>query len=214
MWDEPTIHSSSNDPAWPAFLDAINATNALVAVAVSDCALIIAPRERRAVFRFDPIDTFNARLIDLAEHREILRAAVERVYGQPVRDVAVEVVRVGLDLPPLTWTAERDDARQTIEVRGATAADIPVVESFLRGLSDAGYRVQFTGRYADYLGSEYWRESRRRVSALERAEHRCAVCNAAGQLDVHHRTYERLGYESSSDLIALCRRCHRRHHMR
>jgi hypothetical protein len=55
--------------------------------------------------------------------------------------------------------------------------------------------VRFTGKYQDYLASTYWRDSRRRRQALERAEHRCAICNSARRLDVHHRTYERLGFE-------------------
>jgi hypothetical protein len=61
-----------------------------------------------------------------------------------------------------------------------------------------------------YLRSEHWRETR--AAALERAEHRCQVCNSAKQLDVHHRTYERLGEERPADLTVLCRTCHDRHH--
>jgi hypothetical protein len=57
-----------------------------------------------------------------------------------------------------------------------------------------------------YLRSEHWRTVR--IGALERAEHRCQVCNTTKQLDVHHRTYERLGMERDADLTVLCRRCH------
>lgn len=57
-----------------------------------------------------------------------------------------------------------------------------------------------------YLRSEHWRETR--AAALERAEHRCQVCNTTKQLDVHHRTYERLGHEGAGDLTVLCRACH------
>ena len=31
-------------------------------------------------------------------------------------------------------------------------------------------------------------------------------------LEVHHRTYERLGEELASDLTVLCNRCHHVHH--
>lgn len=61
-----------------------------------------------------------------------------------------------------------------------------------------------------YLRSPHWLKVR--GEALERAEHRCQVCNAAGSLDVHHRTYERLGREAPTDLTVLCRRCHERFH--
>jgi len=33
---------------------------------------------------------------------------------------------------------------------------------------------------------------------------RCALCYADGPLEVHHRTYERLGHEELTDCIALC----------
>jgi hypothetical protein len=57
-----------------------------------------------------------------------------------------------------------------------------------------------------YLRSGHWQNVR--TLALERAEHRCQVCNAAKHLDVHHRTYERLGEERDADLTVLCRKCH------
>jgi 5-methylcytosine-specific restriction endonuclease McrA len=61
-----------------------------------------------------------------------------------------------------------------------------------------------------YLRSPHWLRVRR--DALERAEYRCQVCNANKTLDVHHRTYERLGNEAPADLTVLCRRCHERFH--
>ncbi len=60
--------------------------------------------------------------------------------------------------------------------------------------------------YNDYLQSEGWQ--RVRGAALRRAEYRCQVCNAFGWLDVHHRTYERVGREELGDLVVLCRKCH------
>lgn len=57
-----------------------------------------------------------------------------------------------------------------------------------------------------YLRSEHWLRVRR--EALARAAHRCQVCNTDKALDVHHRTYERLGAERPADLTVLCRRCH------
>jgi len=58
----------------------------------------------------------------------------------------------------------------------------------------------------EYLRSEHWRTVRQ--GALERADHRCQVCNGDKHLDVHHRTYERLGAELDHDLTVLCRTCH------
>jgi hypothetical protein len=38
---------------------------------------------------------------------------------------------------------------------------------------------------------------------------RCALCNGAGRLTVHHRTWERWGREEPTDVLPLCRECHR-----
>jgi hypothetical protein len=38
---------------------------------------------------------------------------------------------------------------------------------------------------------------------------RCAVCHSDGPLQVHHRTYERFGREEMTDVLPLCRECHR-----
>jgi hypothetical protein len=61
-----------------------------------------------------------------------------------------------------------------------------------------------------YLRSDHWRWKRRQ--ALARAEHRCQVCYSDKNLDVHHRTYERLGEERLPDLTVLCRDCHETFH--
>lgn len=61
-----------------------------------------------------------------------------------------------------------------------------------------------------YLKSAHW--AKVRSAALAYADHRCQVCNGRTQLDVHHRTYERLGREKPSDVTVLCRRCHETHH--
>lgn len=63
-----------------------------------------------------------------------------------------------------------------------------------------------------YLFSYHWQQNVR-LPALEYAEYRCQVCGAGNRvLDVHHKTYERLGFESADDLIVLCRDCHEIEH--
>ena len=64
--------------------------------------------------------------------------------------------------------------------------------------------------YAAYLKTEHWQTAARR--ARERARHRCQLCNDGEKLDVHHRTYERLGHEEDEDLTVLCSTCHERFH--
>lgn len=67
-----------------------------------------------------------------------------------------------------------------------------------------------TMQYKEYLQTEEWQETRRQ--ALKRADFKCQLCNGRGLLDVHHRTYERRGYENAKDLIVLCRDCHSKFH--
>jgi hypothetical protein len=61
--------------------------------------------------------------------------------------------------------------------------------------------------YRQYLRTPEWR--RTKAAALLRAGNACSldVTHTEG-LEVHHRTYERLGAELSSDLAVLCRSCH------
>jgi len=64
--------------------------------------------------------------------------------------------------------------------------------------------------YAEYLQSEHWKTTR--TAAIRRAGYRCQLCNAEGELHVHHRTYERIEKERASDLIVLCANCHQTFH--
>jgi Helix-turn-helix domain len=56
-------------------------------------------------------------------------------------------------------------------------------------------------RYFGRLESEEWIQS-----------YRCRLCNAAEDLNVHHRSYEHLGAEPDRDVITLCRDCHAKFH--
>lgn len=64
--------------------------------------------------------------------------------------------------------------------------------------------------YAAYLLSEIWKEKRERVLIFW--DHKCALCYSGTKLQVHHRTYERLGREKITDLLPLCENCHQYFH--
>jgi 5-methylcytosine-specific restriction endonuclease McrA len=65
-------------------------------------------------------------------------------------------------------------------------------------------------QYRDYLLPFHWKRSR--DLAIVRADHQCGLCSSRNALDVHHRTYERLGFERPADVMALCADCHHDHH--
>lgn len=59
-----------------------------------------------------------------------------------------------------------------------------------------------------YLQSSYWKEKRKKV--LERDRNLC-ICGERATY-VHHKTYDNLGQEPLSDLVALCKNCHDGYH--
>ena len=61
--------------------------------------------------------------------------------------------------------------------------------------------------YKEYLSSSTWQKIR--ADALRGAEHRCQLCNARDNLEVHHRRYPTRGTEHwPNDLTVLCSLCH------
>lgn len=87
-------------------------------------------------------------------------------------------------------------------------ADTTAVVRFLRMRSRVAYEV--------YLRSNRWRTFR--AAMLDLTHGTCEDCGACEDesrllvLDVHHKTYERLGCEVPDDVLVLCRRCHDRMH--
>lgn len=72
-------------------------------------------------------------------------------------------------------------------------------------------------KHRDYykwvLKSRRWRRLRRR--AYKCTSGRCARCfrrHLLGGLQLHHRTYSRLGHERLSEVELLCDECHRKQH--
>ncbi len=61
--------------------------------------------------------------------------------------------------------------------------------------------------YQQYLKTDHWKMKREEFF-LKVASKRCHVCFAESKLNVHHRTYKRLGKELDSDLIVFCQDCH------
>jgi hypothetical protein len=60
--------------------------------------------------------------------------------------------------------------------------------------------------YTTYISSAKW--AAKRQQALARDSNQCQTCLSLDNLEVHHKTYERLGDEALEDLITLCHECH------
>lgn len=63
--------------------------------------------------------------------------------------------------------------------------------------------------YSEYLASPEWRELANRVKVRDGC---CVICGSTRRLQVHHRTYERIGCEKLTDLTTVCDACHALYH--
>ena len=67
--------------------------------------------------------------------------------------------------------------------------------------------------YEGYLRSEHWQDVRRRYWNSKLHDGCCYVCGSDKNLNLHHKSYKRLGNEKLNDLIYLCKPCHTRAHL-
>lgn len=75
---------------------------------------------------------------------------------------------------------------------------------------DGASETFYEREYHAYLESMDWRNRARQCK--EAAGNRCQLCNSDGNLQAHHRTYDRIYSELPADLIALCDDCHGKQH--
>jgi len=60
--------------------------------------------------------------------------------------------------------------------------------------------------YKAYLQSDAWKEKRKQK--LIYSNYECQICCSKRDLQVHHKHYRNIGYETLDDLIVLCKTCH------
>lgn len=105
---------------------------------------------------------------------------------------------------PMDWDDVASEGLQIIHNAGGESRSSKFVS-----LADSKISLNLMP-YTDYLQSPHWRETRKK--ALDRAGNKCLVCNAEQLLQVHHRTYERRGFEDQNDLAVMCAKCHQIFH--
>ncbi len=67
-------------------------------------------------------------------------------------------------------------------------------------------------KYQRYLSSTEWKTKRDLV--MLRAANRCEGCQVERATEVHHLTYEHIYQEFLWELVAVCRKCHMKVHVR
>jgi 5-methylcytosine-specific restriction endonuclease McrA len=65
---------------------------------------------------------------------------------------------------------------------------------------------EWRARYEEHLRSAQWKNMKRDMIRLRGAA--CERCGFGGTLELHHKTYQRLGSEWIEDLELLCHDCH------
>lgn len=80
-------------------------------------------------------------------------------------------------------------------------------------VKDSGYSAEWIRHhYRDYLQTEHWQDVRRRYKESRFGRWGCQVCGGRDGLQLHHKTYKRVGRERLTDLIYLCSNCHEKAH--
>lgn len=107
---------------------------------------------------------------------------------------------------------ELEIARSSYKESGADAESFLIGQTVILATSVVVPDELRRMRYSDYLATDHWNKTR--LKALKRSDFKCQVCNTSSELQVHHRTYKRLGAEKPSDLTVLCDVCHGLFHER
>lgn len=69
---------------------------------------------------------------------------------------------------------------------------------------------EVVGTYKEYLHTKHWKLLKSKI--YKKYKYNCAYCKTNHDIDLHHKTYERVGNENIGDLVYLCRLCHKAVH--
>lgn len=67
---------------------------------------------------------------------------------------------------------------------------------------------EIIANYAIYVQSKHWKRIKVLFKHSPFHKGRCYVCGSKEKLELHHKTYERIGHENLDDLQELCDLCH------
>jgi len=69
-------------------------------------------------------------------------------------------------------------------------------------------RMKFSS-YSEYLKSARWKRFKLRYFKSRR---KVCSCGSTSSIQLHHKTYVRLGREKFSDVKRMCYKCHKKYH--
>ena len=84
---------------------------------------------------------------------------------------------------------------------------VSVPYKILEDIEQNNMKSESNNEYLRYLQSQRWRTLARAVRI--RAKGKCDICLRANGTECAHLTYERIFNERITDLLWLCKKCHR-----
>lgn len=115
-------------------------------------------------------------------------------------------------MPNLIWDSQHTYIDPVTEIYQRGRKKEPVAFSAIAARLKLTPATQGQIRHQQYLGSPEWKEKRRKI--IMQRQGRCEKCHTEGNLEIHHKTYARIGRELDKDLLVLCTRCHIKEHQR
>lgn len=65
-------------------------------------------------------------------------------------------------------------------------------------------------RYEEYLQSEAWKVKRKNL--IKTLGDKCFYCGSKKNINVHHKNYNNVGFETTNNVIIVCSKCHKEIH--
>ena len=72
---------------------------------------------------------------------------------------------------------------------------------------------EYVTTYRDYLKTDHWKNTRERYKQ-SKFKYKCIACGTDKKLNLHHKSYKRVGNERLTDLVWLCEECHLKVHVK
>jgi hypothetical protein len=209
---DPEVRSSYDMTGCDDRPDRVSFDNGVGGISIHDVLTFYSTHwlERRGIVRLDGI-LFGRGIVEILwKHPKSWRQQFQHRLGIDAfwhYDEALASARSKMDDTVedlMRRVHQAQSIRNSIEIEGPFERELPLDTLAVERFNTR--RVEFKNRKRSD-----WADVREALFLA--AGGRCRLCNAAGPLHAHHRTYERVGAEQPGDLTALCRTCHGSFHV-